>query len=118
MAKCQLDWSGAQGAQLREMVPHHQPFAQGSVNDGISSDFCSMEYTSVDRVTAAAMTLGRGMLPAKIDIKSAYRIIPVRVGDRPLLGITWRGRFYVDARLPFLLRSATKNIQCSGRCLE
>ena len=94
----------------------HPP--QGSVNDGISSDFCSMEYTSVDRVTAAVMALGRGTLLAKIDIKSAYRIIPVCVGDRPLLGITWRGRFYVDARLPFGLRSAPKIFNAVADALE
>ena len=47
----------------------------------------------MDRAKAAAMALERGTLLAKIDTKSAYCIIPVCVGNRPLLGITWCGRF-------------------------
>ena len=42
---------------------------------------------------------------AKLDIKSAYRLIPVHPCDRHLLGIEWRGAHYVD---PFGLRSAPK----------
>ena len=91
---------------------------QGSVNDGINPDVCSLEYTSVDRVAVAAWSLGRGALLAKLDIKSAYRIIPVCVSDRPLFGITWHGKFYVDARLPFGLRSAPKVFNAVADALE
>ena len=46
---------------------------------------------------------------AKLDIKSAYRIIPVHPDDRPLLGMQWRGiKVFVDTVLPFGLRSAPK----------
>ena len=45
---------------------------------------------------------------SKIDIKSAYRIVPVHPEDRPLLGMRWQGKIYVDATLPFGLRSAPK----------
>ncbi len=55
-----------------------------SVNDGIPAERCSFEYTTVDRVAGAALALGRGALLAKIDIKSAYRLIPVHPVDRPL----------------------------------
>ena len=48
-----------------------------SLNDGINSDYCSLECTSVDRVASHVMSLGRGVLIVKIDIKSAYRFIPV-----------------------------------------
>ena len=77
-----------------------------------------MQYTSVDRIAAAAMSLGRGALLAKIDIKSAYRLVPVSPSDRPLLGITWRGRFYMDTRLPFGLRSAPKIFNAVADALE
>ena len=91
---------------------------QGSVNDRINPDVCSLEYTSVDRVAVAAWSLGRGALLAKVDIKSAYRIILVCVGDRPLFGITWHGKFYVDARLPFGLCSAPKVFNAVADALE
>ena len=55
--------------------------------------------------------MGPGTLLAKIDIKSAYRIIPVHPADRHLLGMSWKGGIYVDTALPFGLRSAPKNFR-------
>jgi hypothetical protein len=43
---------------------------------------------------------------AKIDIKSAYRTIPVHPDDRALLGMVWNGQLFIDTTLPFGLRSA------------
>ena len=40
-----------------------------SVNDGISSDLCSLSYISIDDVSRVIASLGRGTLLAKIDIK-------------------------------------------------
>ena len=42
----------------------------------------------------------------KIDLKSAFRQCPVRRQDWELLGVKWRGKYYVDKCLPFGLRSA------------
>ena len=49
---------------------------------------------------------GRGALMGKVDIKSAYRIIPVHPSDRHILGMFWQGGYYLDLALPFRLRSA------------
>ena len=38
---------------------------------------------------------------AKLDIRSAYRIVPVHPQDRHLLGMMWDGKLYVDVALPF-----------------
>ena len=54
------------------------------VNDGIAPEFCSLTYTSVDKVAEVATHYGGGALMAKIDIESAYRLIPVHPTDRPL----------------------------------
>ena len=63
-------------------------FPEGrSVNDGISPSLCTLQYTSVERVARAVQTLGPGALLAKVDVKSAYRLIPVHPDDRPLLGV-------------------------------
>jgi hypothetical protein len=53
-----------------------------SVNDAIDPDLCSLSYTSVDQVAQAAIQLGKGTLQVKIDIKSAYRLIPVHPDDK------------------------------------
>ena len=43
---------------------------------------------------------------AKIDLKSAFRMVPVCEEDWELLGIHWQGCYYVDTCLPFGLQSA------------
>ena len=44
----------------------------------------------------------------KLDVKSAYQLLPVHPEDRLLLGFEWQGSHYVDCMLPFGLRSAPK----------
>ena len=58
-----------------------------SVNDGIDKETCSLSYTSVDAVVEKILELGRGSLLAKLDIKQAYRMIPVHPQDTLLLGM-------------------------------
>ena len=52
--------------------------------------------------------LGPGTELVKIDLKSAYRIVPVHPDDHTLLGIRWNNAVYVDRALPFGLHSAPK----------
>ena len=52
-----------------------------------------------------AVTLGQGSLLAKLEIKSAYRMVPVSPQDQHLLGLEWRGMVFCDQALPFGLRS-------------
>ena len=80
----------------------------GSVNDGISPELCSLQYARVDDAVTIIQQLGRGTQLVKLDLKDAYRIVPVHPADYHLLGITWRGNTYVDRALPFGLRSAPK----------
>ena len=79
-----------------------------SVNDGIDPELCSLEYTSVDQAARVVGSLGRYCRLAKIDVKSAYRIVPVHPRDSLLLGMRWQGGVYIDKALPFGLRSAPK----------
>ena len=89
-----------------------------SVNDGIDPNLCSLHYTSVEDVATVAAQLGRGALLAKVDIESAYRLIPVHPRDRWLLGMKWEGRLYVDPMLPFGLRSSAKIFNAVTDTLE
>ena len=45
---------------------------------------------------------------AKLDLRDAYRMVPVHPVDRPLLGMRWKGSVFIDCALPFGLRSAPK----------
>ena len=75
-----------------------------SVNDGILKELCSFHYTSMDKAAKKMVLLGKGALLAKMDIKQAYRNVPVAPEDRYLLGLIWDNRIYQV--LPFGLRSA------------
>ena len=79
-----------------------------SVNDGIVSDLCSLRYTSVDVALQFINSLGRSTVLIKVDLKNAYRMVPIHPADRHLFGIRWDGNVYVDQALPFGLRSAPK----------
>jgi hypothetical protein len=45
--------------------------------------------------------LGKGVLLAKVDMKSAFRLAPVYPGDFELLGMYFNEGYYVDKCLPF-----------------
>ena len=94
----------------------HLSFPEGgSVNDGISVQDFPLKYITVSDAMDAVMALGRGALMAKIDIKHAFRLCPVRPEDQPLLGMCWDGHFYFPsdfARLPISLTAYQK--QWSG----
>ena len=92
--------------------------ADTSVNDGIDPQVCSIRYTTVDKVAKAAGKLGIGALVAKLDVRSAYRLVPVHPDDRQLLGFQWQGARYVDGMLPFGLRSAPKIFTALADALE
>ena len=79
-----------------------------SINDGIPKDLCSLTYITVDTAIKHIITLGPGTLLAKLDIKSAFRLLPVHPADRHLLAMHWNKQLYIDTCLPFGLRSAPK----------
>ena len=88
------------------------------VNDGIDPAWCSLTYTSVDEAANASVELGRDTLLARLDIQAAYRIIPLHLTDRWLLGKDWSGEVYIDTVLPFGLRSALKVFSAVADALE
>ena len=79
-----------------------------SINDGISQPSSSLAYVTIDMIADWVRSLGRGTLLAKLDVQSAFRLIPVHPSDRLLLGMEWSKSWYVDTVLPFGLRSAPK----------
>ena len=77
-----------------------------SVNDNIDKREFPCNYTHFDAATDIVFRMGRGCYLTKIDIKHAYRLLPVRKEDWPLLVYCWQGQYYVDTKLPFGGRSS------------
>ncbi len=71
-----------------------------SVNDGISKSLCSLAYARVKDAARAIVEKGQGSILAKIDIASAYRVVPIHPDDRWLLGMYWDQKLFVDTQLP------------------
>ena len=86
-----------------------------SVNDGVQKELCSMSYVSVDDAVRKILDSGPG---SKIDINSAFRLIPVHPADSHLLAMSWRGALYIDTCLPFGLRSAPRLVNIAADLLE
>ena len=79
-----------------------------SVSDEISKQLCSLKYITVDTAISHIITFGPGTLLAKINIKHAFRLLPVHPVDRHFLAMHWNNNIYIDTCLPFGLRSVPK----------
>ena len=55
---------------------------------------------------------------AKLNIKSAYCIVPVHPRDRQFLGIQWKGKLFINAAPRFGLRSVSKLFKALAVALE
>ena len=80
----------------------------GSINSSIPKELCSLKYITVDSAIYQIRQIGQGTLLAKIDIKSAFHLLPVHPADRHLLSMRWDQQIFIDTCLPFGLRSAPK----------
>jgi hypothetical protein len=90
----------------KRRIIHHLSWPNGeSVNDSIH--VFSIKLDAFDRAMFIIRRNGSGCFISKIDIESAYRCIPVRPSDWPLLCMKWRSKYYFDTVLPFGLASAT-----------
>ena len=93
------------------MVPKHDPgkyrlihdlsYPKGDcINAYTAREYSTVQYESLDRVVESVRSRGLNSLIAKADIRDAFRIIPIRPDDYPLLGFKWQGMFYHDKVLP------------------
>ena len=82
-----------------------RPFGD-SVNCGIDKNRYSVRYAKFDDAIALCIKAGKGALLGKMDIKSAFRLVPVRPEDWHLLGFSFDDRYFFDVVLPFGSRSS------------
>ena len=71
-----------------------------SVNEQIPKDAFSVTFNTFDDAVNMVKKL-RGALMGKVDIKHAFRLMPVHPEDWNLLGTCWDGPYFVELRLPF-----------------
>ena len=77
-----------------------------SVNSSIDPLDASVSYETLDHVIELIHMMGAGALISKVDVESAFRIIPVSPQDRYLLGFSLQGQYYFDKCLPMGCRTS------------
>lgn len=92
---------------------HHLSWPEDhtSVNAGICDDMASVQYVRLSDAVRVLEKWGQGTQMAKCDVEEAYRQLPVRPADYPLLGFRWKEQFYFDKRLPMGCRSSCRTFQ-------
>lgn len=93
------------------------PYGQ-SVNDGISVEDSHVTYARIDDAIALIKRSGRNSFLAKTDIKSAFRIIPIRKEDYHLLGMFWQNQYFYDKCMPMGCASSCKTFERFSTSLE
>ena len=56
--------------------------------------------------------LGSGALLGMLELRGVYRVVSVHLDDEPAFGMPWGGSLFLDADLPFGLRSAPNIFGC------
>ena len=74
-----------------------------SINNGIPPSLCSLSYVTVDDAMQNIIKTGPGTSLAKIDIKSAFQLLPICLSDHHLVAMQRKQQVYIDTYLPFRL---------------
>lgn len=82
-----------------------------SVNEHIDDSVASVRYSDFDNAVSMIKTLGTGALIGKMDIKSAFRLLPCYPGDFDLLGFKFDNFYFIDKMAPM-------GLKLSCRCWE
>ena len=77
-----------------------------SINEFIPKEPFSVKYSKFDDAVRMVRQKGRGCFMSKLDIKHAFRLMPVHPSQWHLLCYHFDGKWFVDLVLPFGLRSS------------
>ena len=98
---------------------HHLSYPRGSsLNDGISFDYTSVSYSTVEDAIGLIKSVGQNGFLAKTDVKNAFRSILIRLADYDLLGIYWQGLYYYDRCTPMGCSSSCRTSEMFSTALE
>jgi hypothetical protein len=82
------------------LITHLSYPPSNSVNDFIDNKFSTVQYSSFDKAISIVKKLDKNVLIAKMDIKSAFRLLPVYPGDFNLLGFKIDSDYFINKCMP------------------
>ncbi|MGL4905857.1 MAG: reverse transcriptase domain-containing protein [Plesiomonas sp.] len=99
-------FSGKKRLIIDLSAPHNSPFP--SINSLIPLEEFSLKYHDIDQAIEMIKIVGRGAWLAKVDITSAFKVMPIHPGSWHLFGVRWHEKFYFAVRLTFGCKSSPK----------
>ena len=95
------------------------PYDQStSVNAGIPEESATVTYATVQDAVGQILDLGRRSYLAKADIKSAFRLIPIRPDQYHLFCFQFQGAYYYDRSLQMGCASSCQLFERFSRAIE
>lgn len=82
------------------LITHLSHPPNNSINDFIDTFYTKVTYSPFDNAVSIVKKLGKSALMAKMDIKSAFRLLKCNPGDFDLLGIKLGENYYIDKCMP------------------
>ena len=86
--------------EMRMIMHLSYPYGN-SINDFINEDKASIHYQQFDDAIKLVVKQGRFCWLAKGDLKSVFKLAPIKYDDLVCLGIYFDGQYYVDLTLLF-----------------
>lgn len=87
-------------------APHNSPFP--SINSLISLKEFSLHYHNNDQAITLIKDAGHGAWLTKVDIISAFKVMPIHPDSWHLFRVRWHRKFYFAVRLTFGCKSGPK----------
>jgi hypothetical protein len=78
------------------LITHLSYPPANNANYFIDEHYTSVKYYSFDNTISMVQRLGKNVELGKMDLKSAFRLLPVYPGDFDLLGFKIEEKFYID----------------------
>ncbi|CAG8590562.1 16984_t:CDS:2 [Gigaspora margarita] len=93
------------------VISHLSALFEANVNDGIDRIEFTTQYENISHTVQWITLYGKGYLLSKVNIKDAYRILPVHPVNQVLQSLMFEGQLYFDKALAFGNR-ASREIFC------
>ena len=100
------------------MITHLSFPHRDSINSHMDPQDTKTQYQSFDCALHLVAKMGKAAYMSKGDVKSAFRIIPIRKQDWHLLGIKINDNFYIDICLPFGASISCAIFEQAGNLLQ
>ena len=86
----------------------HENEQHKSLNELIDKEEFSLSYVTIDNAIQKIKELGREAWLCKVDVRDAFKLVPIKETLWPYHGVKWNNKYYFYTRLVFGSRSSPK----------